>query len=465
MVHALAAALTVVLLARLLPKEEYGHYVYYSTWAALLPLFLGLGVEHVLIMHGSRTAAEIPFLFGNALVVRLTASGTILAGSIVYFLLSSGPHALAIALIFVGGSWTVFAAPLFLALYRVNDVHVRPWVLGLVGVLGFPLYLAAIPRTWISLNTVALGYCAAQTITAAIMYPDVRRLGKPVARLDRWRRHSRLGLSFAASQTLDYATARMDIFALQQMAGPAAVGLYAVGQRIIGVLQIIPTSIHLTELPDFHRNASNEEALTSRFRALRAILLDASILIGGGIMLFASVVVVLLFGEQYREGARALRWLAVANVFVFLNYPYYMLAEAMDQVGRRLLAKVVTALITLAALAVLIPRLGIEGASISMVIGNVVFVAGLHWLTRSRSGSLGGLLWDARSLAVAVAGGLAVVAFSSLSQVSSGVTFLVLGCMIYVVSVFGLGLLFKLTSARLIARLVLSVIQKGRRST
>ena len=41
--HALAAALTVLLLVRMLSREDYGHYVYYSSLATLLPLFVGLG--------------------------------------------------------------------------------------------------------------------------------------------------------------------------------------------------------------------------------------------------------------------------------------------------------------------------------------------------------------------------------------------------------------------------------------
>jgi O-antigen/teichoic acid export membrane protein len=457
-VHALLAAVTVVLLARLLPSEVFGLYVYYNALAALLPLLVGMGVEHVLVMHGSRSASALPALFGNALLVRMIALALTTLCACLWMHLSQAPQAIAIALLFIGGALAIFPNPLFLSVYRVHGLHIRPWLLNLVSTGGFVVYLILLPRSMVSLTSVAVGYCLAQATSAVIMYLDASRHVPPVVEWQRFRQHSKLGLTFASSQGLDYAMSRLDVFALQLFVGPAGVGLYAAAQRIIGVLQIIPTSIHLTSLPDFHRSAHDDSILVARFRTIRALLLDVSILVGGGLMLLAPEIITVIFGDRYRGAEAALRWLALANVLVFMNYPYYMLAEAIDRVGARLVAKIIAMLASTAAMVVLIPRLGIEGAAVSLVVGNTIFVAALHVITRSRAGRLLELLQDARAIVVAAAGCLAAFA---LSQVANGASWLpIVAGAVYVVVVIGLGLLLRLRGLEMLMTLLLSMLRR-----
>lgn len=457
-VHALLAAVTVVLLARWLSSDIFGLYVYYSALAALLPLLVGLGVEHVLVMHGSRSASVLPALFGNALVVRMIALALVTLCACLWIFFSDSSQATATALLFIGGSLAIFPNPLFLSVYRVHGMHVRPWLLNLASSGGFVVYLTLLPRSMVSLTSVAVGYCLAQALSAVVMYLDARRHVPPVAEWQRFRQHSRLGLSFASSQALDYAMARLDVFALQQFVGPAGVGLYAAAQRIIGVLQIIPTSIHLTSLPDFHRSAHDNSVLVARFRAIRALLLDLSILVGGGLIVLAPQIIAVIFGDRYRGAETALRWLAVANVLVFLNYPYYMLAEAIDRVEARLVAKIVAMLVSVAAMVVLIPRLGIEGAAIALIVGNTIFVAALHVITRSRAGGLRDLLQDGRAIFVAAAAFLAAFA---VSRVGNGASWLpIVEGAVYVVLAIGLGLLFRLRGLNQLTTLLVSLVRK-----
>lgn len=458
-VHAVLTAVTVVLLARLLSSEVFGLYVYYSTLAALLPLLMGMGVEHVLVMHGSRSESTVPLLFGNALLVRMVAMAITVVGALLYIFFSASTHAFAIALIFVGGALAVFPNPLFLSVYRVHGMHVRPWLLNLTSSGGFVLYLILLPWSMMSLTSVAVGYCLVQGVSAIVLYCDVSRHVPPIIERRRLRQHSRLGLSFASSQALDYAMARLDVFAVQLFVGPSALGLYAAAQRIIGVLQIIPTSIHLTSLPDFHRSAHDDSVLVARFRAIRGLLLDVSVLVGGGLILLAPEIIAVIFGDGYRGAEAVLRWLAVANVLVFLNYPYYMLAEAINRVEARLVAKIVAMLVTIAAMVALIPRLGIEGAAVSLVVGNAVFVGALHIITRSRAGRLWGLLLDARAVAVAAAGCLLAFAVTCFGNDESWLP-IVAGA-VYLVVVIGLGLLCKLTGLRLLATLLMPLVRRS----
>lgn len=450
-VHAAAAALTVVLLARFLSKEDYGRYVYFLTLASLVPLAAGLGVEHVLVMRGSRAGADVSALFGKALLVR---SGTVLVtavGAILFWVGTTAPDALALAMIFVGATIAAFPNPLYLAVYRVHGAHLRPWLLGLIGPLAFIAYLAAIGlwfRESMSLLVAAAGFLASQIATAVIIFPDVCALGRPKFQFTRLRDDTRLGLTFASSQAIDYASARLDVFALQYLLGPSALAVYAAAQRIIGALQVIPSSFHVTELPEFHRSADDREVLVRHFRSLRGGMLDASLFLAGGITVLAPEIVGLVYGEKYTDAAWPLIVLSLGNVLVFLNYPYYMLAEAINRIGARLSIKIIAAVASVVAFGLLIPAVGAVGAAGALIVGNTIFVGGLHVITRQYAGGIRELLCDARALPVAAVA--AASAAGVLLVLGRTVVGLSLAGVLYWMLALGLGLWMRLPSLRLL---------------
>ncbi len=453
-VHAAAATLGVVLLARLLSKEDYGRYVYLLTLASLVPLVAGLGVEHVLVMRGSRCGAEVAALFGKAIIMRLLAVFVAAVVGVLLWVCATAGDVLASVMMFVGATIAAFPNPLYLAVYRVHGVHLRPWVLGLIGPLTFIAYLLVIGLWFhdaVSLEVAAAGFMASHLLSALAIFPDVYALGRPKFHSSRFGEDTRLGLTFASSQAIDYASARLDVFALQYLLGPAALAVYAAAQRIIGALQIIPSSFHITELPEFHRSTGDRDALKRRFRSLRGAMLDTSLLLAGGITMFAPEIVRLVYGDKYLGAAGPLILLALGNVLVFLNYPYYMLAEAVDRIGARLMTKIVAAGSSMLAFVLLIPAVGAAGAAGALIVGNTIFVGGLHLITRKHAGGIRELLFDARALPVVVAA--AGAAWLPLEFGRTAVN-LTIAVVLYMAVAFGLGLALRLPSLRVIASML-----------
>lgn len=453
-VHAAAATLTVVLLARFLSKEDYGRYVYFITLASLVPLFAGLGVEHVLVMRGSRSGAEVSVLFGKALCVRLGTVVVALVGGAFFCAYAAVADSRALVMIFVGATIAALPNPLYLSVYRIHGAHLRPWLLGLIGPLAFIAYLSVIWlwfRGAMTLEVAAVGFLVSHVLTALVIFPDVYALGRPEFQVSRLGEDTRLGLTFASSQAIDYASARLDVFALQYLLGPAALAVYAAAQRIIGALQIIPSSFHLTELPEFHRSADDREVLVRRFRSMRGAMLDASLLLAGGIAVFAPEIIGLVYGEKYAGAAWPLVLLALGNVLVFLNYPYYMLAEAINRIGARLVTKIVASGASVVAFGLLIPAVGTTGAVGALIIGNTIFVGGLHLITREHAGGIRELLFDARALPVAVVAAGAAWGLLEFGRTAVNVSMAVV---LYAAMVFGLGLWLRLPMLRFVSPLL-----------
>lgn len=186
-------------------------------------------------------------------------------------------------------------------------------------------------------------------------------------------------------------------------------------------------------------------------------MLDASLLLAGGIAVFAPEIVGWVYGEKYAGAAWPLIVLALGNVLVFLNYPYYMLAEAINRIGARLATKIVAAIASLVAFCVLIPAVGPVGAAGALIVGNTIFVGGLHLITREYAGGIRELLLDARAVAVATAAAAAAAgALSGLGRTALGLS---LAGVLYGAITLGLGLWLRLPSLRLLTPRLLRFTQ------
>ena len=446
---ALGAAIAIYL-ARSWEADEYGRYVYFVTAASVLPLFAGLGGEHVFLMQGSRDQRLISAFFGNALLLRSVFTLVFtLAAAIVLFLRGTS-HATAVLLVIIGALLSVYSSPLFLSLYRVKGLHVRPWLVLFCSPLFFITYLVVLPKSQFGLTAVALGYALSHLLSLLLFVVDTRRLVTP--RVDRplLRMFMRTGMVFSASQAFDYAFSRLDIFLLQFVLGPYAVGLYAAGQKVVSLFQIIPSSFGIVELPEFHRRSADRLALTERFRMLRRLLFELALLFCGLLVVNATDIVDLLYPERYRESAIVVVLLSIASVLLFVNYPYYMLAEAINRISERLVARIITFVLTGIFVLLLVRWYGIAGAAIGLTLGQLAFVFFLHWLTRECNGGFAGLLSDGRSLAIGAVAGLA--AYGSARLLPAGAVRMLLVSLVYVGVFVGAGSWLRLSDSVAILR-------------
>lgn len=413
LVQTALAAVTVIYLANMLRATDYGNYVYYITIASIMPLFAGLGGEHVFLMEGSKHTKLIPFLFGNALFVRSVCSAILVLVASLFFLIVSEENATSILLIITGTLVATFSNPLFLSLYRVKGIHIRPWVISFSGYVIYIVYLLVLPRSLVSLASVSLGYFISHLFTLAVFLIDIR--GKISLRLS-FRLQKRLlrrGFFFSASQVFDYAFSRLDILLIQMISGPLFVGIYAAGQRLVSMLQLIPSSFHVVELPEFHRASANKKLLEQKFSNLRSLMTELAFLFFGLLILNADFIINLLFKSEYAAASTVVVWLSVSYILLFINYPYYMLAEALNKIKERLMYRIYTFIATAASIVLLLYLFGINGAAIGLIIGQGVFMLLLHKLTAECNGGVQQFFKDVKSIVIAL---LAIVIAFALGQ-------------------------------------------------
>jgi O-antigen/teichoic acid export membrane protein len=395
-------ASTAIYITHLLGVQDYGKYVYLITITSLLPLFLGLGAEHVFIMKASNNLNYLPVLFGNALFIRAVLTAASLFISALLLIAFSAEDFWIILLIITGSLLAVFANPLFLSFYRVKGLHTRPWLIGFISPITFLLYLILIRENTSKLELVSLGFCFSHAIALIIFLVDIRKFISPKINFSLIKKHFKLGLVFSFSQGFDYAFSRIDIFLLQFALGPAAVGVYAAAQKLTTLVQVIPSSFHIVELPEFHRLSTNANLLTKKFRSLRLLLLELGILFFGVIVLNAEFIIKLLFSEEFNEAAIILKILSFSGLVLFLNYPYYMLAEAINKVNDRMYMRISSFFVTISIVYLFVKILGTHGAAIGLIIGQLIFMFLLHIITRKHNGGFANMLKDYRIILLAI---------------------------------------------------------------
>lgn len=441
---ALAAA-TVVYLASLLGPNDFGRYVYYLTTASILPLFLGLGGEHVLLMFASRKPRLVPVLFGNAMAVRAVLTMLSAAVIAVFLAVTQAEHARAIFFLSAGALLAVFPNPLFLSLYRVQGTFIRPLLIALTHPVSFIVYLAILPRAMLSFESAALGFLLSQALTVFVFAIDISRRASLQVSVPVLKRYTRPGMIFAASQGFDYAFVRLDIMLIQHSLGPFAVGVYAAAQKLVSVFTIIPSSFHVVELPEFHRVSARLDELLNRFRLLRRLLIELGLVVFGLLIVNASYIIGVTFTVEYRSAVPILCILSIAGLIAFVNCPYYILTEAINKIQERLIAKVFTFGVTAAGIAALAWLAGTQGAAVGFVLGQAIFVMFLHHLTRTHNGGLTALLADSRSVVLAAAA--AAGALSVGRQLPETLPSALLVSALYLAILVGVGAWLKLNNA------------------
>jgi PST family polysaccharide transporter len=159
------------------------------------------------------------------------------------------------------------------------------------------------------------------------------------------------------------------------VAGNTAVGHYSAAEKVVQACQGLLTPIGQSVYPRISRLMNESRA--AAFALIRRVLRvqgSAALALSVLLLVFAPLVVRLLYGRDYEETIRVLRWLAVLPFLVGLSNVFgvqTMLAMGMNQLVSRIL--VMAGALNVATLFVLTHWFGAEGAAMS-VAGTELFV-------------------------------------------------------------------------------------------
>ncbi len=187
-----------------------------------------------------------------------------------------------------------------------------------------------------------------------------------------------LSIPFALFAVLQRLYMYLDSVLLATLAGDKYVGLYQIAFKIIFALQFLPMAFMASLYPAFALYyKENKEQLSVSFERAVNYLLIISVPISLGVFAIADKII-LIFKPEYIEAVWPLRIVILSLVFIFINFPIGAMLNACDRQKINTRNMAVVLLFSLALNLFLIPRYQALGASITVLITNILmFILGI----------------------------------------------------------------------------------------
>lgn len=189
---------------------------------------------------------------------------------------------------------------------------------------------------------------------------------------------------FALYAILQRVYTYLDSILLSLFSGESAVGIYQIPFKIIFALQFLPLAFTASLYPALsHYWLKDKKQLKVSFSRAINYLTIVSVPIVFGVISLADVIIS-LFTETYLLAILPLQIIIVSLFFIFLNYPIGSLLNACDKQKKNTINMLIVTVFSILLNLVLIPRLGVVGASITVVATNfLMFILGIFWVRKT----------------------------------------------------------------------------------
>lgn len=430
-----------IVIARYLGQEGFGVYSFALFFSYLFAVLSDGGLQIILVREAARDKERAGFYLGNILLIKLALAGlslVLLSGAMVVMDLEP----IKVQAVYVAALANViwFYGSIAIGVFRAFErMAYEGLLLALQGALFLLLVLAAI---FVEAGVLVLlgAFLVSYVIPTLLGFVLVgRRFVRLDLRLDLslcrvlLREAAPIGLSLFLAMAYN----RLGTIALEVFQGSADVGLFNAAFKLTRNLNLIPLVLAGAVLPAFSRLAvSEKQGLSSAYGRAFKLLLALGLPLAVGGTLLAEPIIVLIYGAEFVEGSIALQVTIWSLLFFFLSFLAKTTLEALNEQVRWTYALGAGVLISVVLNLLLVPRWGILGASVALLVADVmIFLLSFYFLTRELRLPFAPLaLAGLKSIGSVTAMGLALYSVGELSLPFEIAT----GAIVYVLLILGL---------------------------
>ncbi len=377
-----------ILLARFLGPADMGRYYLAISLTTIFSVFIDLGLTNVLTREVAKRPETASRWLGNILTLKLPLSLLSVLGVLVLVALSGYDETTrlliyisCVSMVLDSFTGTVFGAVRGFHNLKYESIASILFQLAVL-VFGYGALLLGGGLVWaMAALPIASFFNLAYSLVVAS-----RRL--------------RLGLAFLIERSFMVELIRiswpfalygifqriytyLDTVLLSFLAGAEAVGLYQVAFKIIFALQFLPLAFTASLYPALSSYwQSNRQQLAISFeRAINYLTIISLPIIVGTVALAEKISLLLKSG--FEGSVLPLRISIFALFFIFINFPIGSLLNACDRQGKNTLNMGIVAGLSIVLNLLLIPRWQAVGASLTVLITNIVMTGlGIFWAKR-----------------------------------------------------------------------------------
>jgi O-antigen/teichoic acid export membrane protein len=177
------------------------------------------------------------------------------------------------------------------------------------------------------------------------------------------------------SRTLRTIMVSFDVVLLGLMVNSFHVGLYSAAYRIVFFVMAIMFASHVAFFPEMARSGSEPSRLSAILaRSLGLSMAAVMPFVVGGILV-AAPLMSLIFGQDYTEGALALRLLLVSVLIIAIHGTARNVFLVTQRIGLETAIMSIGVVVNITLNLLLIPGYGIRGAAFATVAGEAVILS------------------------------------------------------------------------------------------
>lgn len=365
--------ITAILTAKLLGPAGRGQYAYITTLGLIASQLGTMG----LATNNARLAATDPAAIGplaaNTFWIALTI-GSVAAAGVFLVSLSGGADISVFALIslFVvvpATLYSLLATNILIGLMKIGSFNFNQLIATLIQLTGIILTLSLSRQVAVLVWANAVS----ATLAALFLWAMLSRYGARSFAFDRQLFSNGLGYSgrVYVITLIGFLVGRLNIVFLERFADHAAVGIYSVAAQFSDTMMLLPTTVAMILFPELVK-AGSHGALSRTWRTagVVAALMASVALITG---LLAPLFIPFMFGTAFTQSALVLIWLLPGTVALGIGSIFSQLLVARGVPMINIWIWVVCLLLLLLGDALLIPRFGAVGASISVSCSYIFF--------------------------------------------------------------------------------------------
>lgn len=373
-----------IYLARRLGAERFGRFSFVQAMVLYMFSFIDLGLSTFGTREIAKDKAEAPNYVNNIVSLRFFIAAAIYILFAVYAVFSKQLLEIRIIMIIMALWWFTFAFSTEWAFQGLERMHMVFISLVTTSALQFFFIWILVkgPYYFVSVPTILF----ITTLPIIIIYLWILRFRLRIRTLDFkiLRLYFSSALIIWAISLFAQIYNGFDVIMMGWLRSPSEVGYFTIARKFIGGITFFSIFLANAALPRYAATLKEgwDKLRGHTYQFLKVVvLISAALLI---LVLFSKKLIIFAVGNEYLAADKSFKILLLGVVFVLLNLPFSTALIAAGWEKAVLKQAIASALLNVGLNLYLIPKWGMEGASLSFIYAEALAVIWVIWLYRKK---------------------------------------------------------------------------------